>query len=90
MADDAAESKPYEPFWYFDATSAGELTRRLVGAFTSGTFRRLEVRVDESQKHRPMTFRVVLAPVGINLDEGTEDINESHLCPGAPGCPPDE
>lgn len=86
--DDAEGGRKRAPFHWFEHKSAWQLYEQLDAAFRTETFKRLEVRCDESQKHRPMTFRVVRkGDAALTAFRDGGDVNESHLCPV--DCPDD-
>ncbi len=63
-------------FWFFEGKSVERLTDDLIGA---GEGARLEIR-----PYGPDKLHLVVVPSG---GKRHDPINDSHVCPGSPGCP---
>lgn len=80
--DDSAKGPQLPDFWWFTATSAGELSVRIRDALAAGTFVRLEAIPYVKDDLPALRFRVIRSD---EVAREEEDVNESFPCP--PRCP---
>lgn len=76
--------------WLFTGPSVVELRDRLNAAFEAGPNPRFFVRKEPKVRGQPQPKVTLHVLPEEDAEVTTQDggINDSHGCPGAPGCPP--